>query len=56
MSEIIHLQMRLEIIRCPHERVERYAGIINENIHFGIVALWNYTENLWRFYLAEGRR
>lgn len=38
--------MRLEIIRCSHERMERYAGIINENIHFAVVALWNY-KNLW---------
>lgn len=46
VTQIIHLQMRLEIIARSRKRMERHAGIINENIHFAVVALWNW---IWEF-------
>lgn len=51
MTQIVHLEMRLKVIRCFVKRMKCYARIINEYIQFSVVALLNY-ENLLHHYSA----
>lgn len=44
MAEVIHLKVRLEAIGCLCKRMERNAGVINENIYFRVVALWKWKD------------
>lgn len=45
MTQIIHLQMRFEAIKSLCKRMKCESSIIDENIHFAVVALLN-NENL----------
>ena len=49
MTQIIYLQMRFIPITSFRERMECESGIIDENIHFTVVALLNYENLLHHF-------
>lgn len=49
VTQIIHLQMCFIAVGCLCERVECDASIIDENIHFTVVALLNYENLLHHF-------
>jgi hypothetical protein len=52
VTQIIHLQMRFEAVGCLCERMECESRIIDEDIHFAVVALLNY-ENLLRHFVKR---
>lgn len=55
VTQIIHLQMRLVAVRCLLVGMEGYPRVVNENIHFGVVALCERNWDLLRWIIERLR-